>query len=87
MAVTERAREVFRRIGEVESELRPAPATFDDVLATLSRLLERDRAMFPDRELAPDEDELRAHLALYARAECAVIDPTLEYFGALLVHF
>ena len=53
MAVSERAREVFRRIGEVESEVRPAPATFDDALATLSRLLERDRAMFPDREVAP----------------------------------
>jgi hypothetical protein len=68
MAVSERAREVFRRIGEVESEVRPAPATFDDALATLSRLPERDRAMFPDREVAPDEDELRGHQALYARA-------------------
>ena len=68
MAVTERAREIFRRIGEVEAEVRPAPATFDDALDALSRLLERDRAMFPDREVAPDEDELRAHEAVYTRA-------------------
>jgi hypothetical protein len=68
MAVSERAREVFRRIAEVESEVRPPPATFDDALATLARLLERDRAMFPGREVAPDEDELRAHEAVYARA-------------------
>jgi hypothetical protein len=68
MAVDERDREVFRRIGEVESEVRPAPAAFDDALAALNRLLERDRAMFPDRGNVPDEDELRAHQALYARA-------------------
>ena len=74
MGVSDRAREVFRRIGEVESEVRPAPPTFEDALVTLIRLLARDRAMFPDRELAPDEDELRAHEALYERARALGMD-------------
>jgi hypothetical protein len=43
-------------------------------LATLKRLLERDRAMFPDRKFPPGEDELRAHEALYARARALGMD-------------
>ena len=74
MAVSARARAVFRRIGEVEAEVRPAPLTFDEALAILNRLLERDRAMFPDRVVAPDDDELRAHEALYARARALGMD-------------
>jgi hypothetical protein len=68
MAVSERDREVCRRIGEVESEPRPAPVSFSHAVGVLERLLERDRAMFPGRKFVPDEDELGAHLALYARA-------------------
>ncbi len=68
MPVTERDREVFRRIGEVESEARPAPASFEEGIAVLKRLLERDRAMFPGREYAPDDGEFAAHESLYARA-------------------
>ena len=74
VAVSEHARAVFRRIGEVEAEVRPAPPTFDDALTVLNRLLERDRAMFPDRVVAPDDDELHAHEALYARARALGMD-------------
>jgi hypothetical protein len=74
MPVSERAREVFRRIGEVESGVRPAPATFDEALGILNQLLERDRAMFPEREVALDEDELLAHEALYTRARALGMD-------------
>jgi hypothetical protein len=59
--------QVFRNIAAAESEPRPAPASFADALRTLDRLLVRDQTMFPGpRE--PDQDEFRAHEALYVRA-------------------
>lgn len=68
MPVRPEDREVFRRIGEVESARRMAPASFREGLVTLDRLIARRRAMFPDLPFAPTEDEFRAHEALYARA-------------------
>jgi hypothetical protein len=59
---------VFRHIAEVESEARPAPASFADALHALARLLARHQMMFPNYRPEPDDEEFRAHEALYERA-------------------
>lgn len=68
MAVRPEDREVFRRIGEVESLPGRPPTSFGDALAALDRLIARREALFPGRRFVPTEDEFRAHEALYARA-------------------
>ena len=68
MAVRREDHEVFRRIGEAEAMPRGAPGSFAEALATLDRLIARRRAMFPDREFKPTDDEFRAHESLYVRA-------------------
>ena len=83
MGAGPRERAIFERIAEVESELRPAPASFADALQSLERLLARHRSMFPSYRPQPDEEELRAHEALYERADssaAAVVEPTLAFF-------
>jgi hypothetical protein len=61
-------REVFRRIGEAESEPRKPPESFSEALKTLDRLIARRCSMFPGRSFSPTDEEFRAHEALYVRA-------------------
>lgn len=68
MAVPQRDREYFRRIGKVKAEPRPAPTSFREALATLDRLIGRYCAMFPGRQAGPNDEEFRAHEEIYARA-------------------
>jgi hypothetical protein len=68
MRASSRDREVFRHIAEAESDPRPAPASFIEALRALDRLLARHQRMFPSYRPEPDEEEFRAHQALYERA-------------------
>ncbi len=68
MPVRPEDRDVFRRIAEVESVPRPAPASFREAVVALDRLIARRRTMFPNRRFRPTQDEFRAHEAFYARA-------------------
>jgi hypothetical protein len=66
--VSLRDREVFRRIGEVESTPRPSPRSFRESLAILERLIRRRRSLFGGERATASEDEFRAHVSLYERA-------------------
>jgi hypothetical protein len=59
---------VFQNIAAGEAAARPAPGSFADAVHQLDALLRRQALMFPSSRPQPDDDELRAHEALYERA-------------------
>jgi len=67
--------EVFRHIAEAESEPAATPSCFDEALRILDRLLRRHRMMYPSYRPEPDDEELKAHEALYERARRLGIHP------------